>query len=156
MSQVELSRAPAPVADGTHDIADRQPRRRGRPRFFASELLMIFRRRRNIALLFVLAAVPVLIAVSVKLSGHHDRGDSIFGGITDNGLFAALAALLVVMPLFLPLGVAVVAGDAIAGEANTGTLRYLLAVPVGRGRLLAPWSQPAARSSARSCSRRAS
>ena len=29
-----------------------------------------------------------------------------------------------------------VAGDAIAGEASTGTLRYLLAVPVGRTRLL--------------------
>jgi ABC-2 type transport system permease protein len=31
----------------------------------------------------------------------------------------------------------VVAGDAIAGEASSGTLRYLLVVPVGRGRLLA-------------------
>jgi ABC-2 type transport system permease protein len=105
-------------------------------RFFGSELLMVFRRRRNLALLVVLGAVPVLIAVAVKLSGHSERGDSIFGGITDNGLFAALAAFLVVMPLFLPLGVAVVAGDAIAGEANTGTLRYLLTVPVGRSRLL--------------------
>ena len=45
-------------------------------------------------------------------------GGAIFGGITDNGLFAALAAYLVVTPLFLPLGVAVVAGDAIAGEAQ--------------------------------------
>lgn len=98
---------------------------------------MVFRRRRNIALLVVLGAVPVLIAVAVKASGNSGRGDSIFGGITDNGLFAALAAFLVVMPLFLPLGVAVVAGDAISGEASTGTLRYLLAVPVGRTRLLA-------------------
>lgn len=110
---------------------------RGQARFLGSELLMVFRRRRNLALLVVLGAVPVLIAVAVKLSGHHDHNDSIFGGITDNGLFAALAAFLVVVPLFLPLGVAVVAGDAIAGEANTGTLRYLLAVPVARSRLLA-------------------
>ena len=50
---------------------------------------MVFRRRRNIALLVVLGAVPVLIAMAVKVTGHHDRGDSIFGGITDNGLFAA-------------------------------------------------------------------
>ena len=35
------------------------------------------------------------------------------------------------MPLFLPVAVAVVAGDSVAGEANVGTLRYLLAVPVG-------------------------
>jgi ABC-2 type transport system permease protein len=34
------------------------------------------------------------------------------------------------------VSVAVVAGDSIAGEASTGTLRYLLARPVGRTRLL--------------------
>lgn len=98
---------------------------------------MVFRRRRNLAMLAILAAVPVLIAVSVKVGGHAHRGGTIFGSITDNGLFAALAAFLVITPLFLPLVVSVVAGDAIAGEANTGTLRYLLTIPVGRTRLLA-------------------
>lgn len=134
----------APSAPGARPRLPREPVGTGaprrvlkRPRFLTSELFMVFRRRRNMALLVVLGAVPVLIAVSVKLSHQAGRGDSIFGGITDNGLFAALAALLVVMPLFLPLGVAVVAGDAIAGEASSGTLRYLLAVPVGRTRLLA-------------------
>lgn len=106
-------------------------------RFVRSELGMIFRRRRNIALLVVLMLVPVLIASAVKITGHQGRDGSIFGSITDNGLFAALAALLVITPLFLPLGMAVVAGDAIAGEANIGTLRYLLVVPAGRTRLLA-------------------
>ena len=33
------------------------------------------------------------------------------------------------LPLFLPLAVGVIAGDAVAGEANVGTLRYLLATP---------------------------
>jgi ABC-2 type transport system permease protein len=98
---------------------------------------MIFRRRRNIALLVVLGLVPVLIAIAVKLSGSGGPGGSIFGSITDNGLFAALAALLAMLPLFLPLVVSVVAGDSVAGEANLGTLRYLLTVPVGRTRLLA-------------------
>jgi ABC-2 type transport system permease protein len=106
-------------------------------RFFRSELAMIFRRRRNIALLVILALVPVLISIAVKVSGPDQHGGSIFGSVTDNGLFAALAAFLVVTPLFLPLIVSVVAGDTIAGEANTGTLRYLLTVPVGRSRLLA-------------------
>ena len=110
---------------------------RGQARFLRSELLMVFRRRRNLAILVVLGAVPVLIGVAVKVGDHRERGDSIFGSITHNGLFAALAAFLAVLPLFLPLGVAVVAGDAISGEANTGTLRYLLTVPVGRTRLLA-------------------
>ena len=105
-------------------------------RFVRSELSMIFRRRRNIALLVVLGLVPVLIASAVKLSGAGGPSDSIFGGITDNGLFAALAALLVILPFFLPLAVSVVAGDSVAGEASLGTLRYLLAVPVGRTRLL--------------------
>jgi ABC-2 type transport system permease protein len=106
-------------------------------RFLRSELGMVFRRRRNVALLVVLALVPVLIAVAVKVGRHPHRGGTIFGGITENGLFAALAGFLVVTPLFLPLVVSVVAGDAIAGEATTGTLRYLLVIPVGRTRLLA-------------------
>lgn len=131
MSPADLCVAPEPG-----DTPRRSPLR-GRARLLGSEIGMVFRRRRNLALLAVLGAVPVMIAVAVKLSGHSERGDSIFGSITDNGLFAAFAAFLVVMPLFLPLGVAVVAGDAISGEASTGTLRYLLVVPVGRGRLLA-------------------
>jgi ABC-2 type transport system permease protein len=106
-------------------------------RFFRCELGMLFRRRRNIALLVILALVPVLISLAVKLGGRNRPGGSIFGSITDNGLFAALAAFLVLTPLFLPLLVSVVAGDAVAGEANSGTLRYLLTVPVGRSRLLA-------------------
>jgi ABC-2 type transport system permease protein len=130
-------------ADGANPVLAAQqgrPRRvtrlRGQARFFRSELAMVFGRRRNVVLLVILSLVPVLISVAVKVSGHNGPGGSIFGGITDNGLFAALAALLVVGPLFLPLVISVVAGDSIAGEANTGTLRYLLAVPVGRSRLV--------------------
>lgn len=106
-------------------------------RFLRSELAMVFGRRRNLVLLAVLAAVPVLICVAVRAGGREASGGSIFGGISQNGVFAVLAAFLVAGPLFLPLVVSVVAGDSIAGEASTGTLRYLLAVPVGRTRLLA-------------------
>ena len=45
-------------------------------------------------------------------------------------------ALTVELPLFLPMAVAVISGDTVAGEANVGTLRYLLATPVRRSRLL--------------------
>ena len=55
--------------------------------------------------------------------------------LTDGTLFP-LAALAIVLPLFLPIAVAVIAGDAVAGEAQAGTLRYLLVRPVGRTRLL--------------------
>lgn len=110
-------------------------------RFLRSEFAMIFQRRRNAALLIVLGLIPVLIGVAVKVTGtsggRGSASDSIFGGITQNGIFDALAATLAVLPLFFPLAIAVVSGDAVAGEANLGTLRYLLAVPVGRTRLLA-------------------
>ena len=53
-----------------------------------------------------------------------------------NGALFPAAALGIVLPLFLPVAVAVVAGDSIAGEASAGTLRYLLVRPVGRTRLL--------------------
>ncbi|GIG56358.1 ABC transporter permease [Longispora fulva] len=99
--------------------------------------MLIFGRRRNWVGLAILAAVPVIIAVAVKIdSPEGPSGGDFFSSITSNGLFVALAALFVELPLFLPLAVATIAGDAVAGEANQGTLRYLLAVPVTRIRLL--------------------
>jgi ABC-2 type transport system permease protein len=107
-------------------------------RFLRSELRLMFRRRRNLAGLAVLAAVPVLISVAVKLSspGRGGDGPDFFSSITSNGLFVALAALNIELALLLPLAVAAITGDTVAGEANIGTLRYLLTVPVSRPRLL--------------------
>jgi ABC-2 type transport system permease protein len=107
-------------------------------RFLGSELHLVFGRRRNLAGMLVLAGVPVLIAVAVRLSGSDSGGGpDFFSSITDNGFFVALAALSVELPLFLPIAVAAISADSIAGEANLGTLRYLLPVPVHRSRLLA-------------------
>ncbi|TMK15819.1 MAG: ABC transporter permease, partial [Actinobacteria bacterium] len=53
-----------------------------------------------------------------------------------SGLFAPLTALAVTQPFFLPLAASLLSGDAIAGEASAGTLRYLLVRPVGRRRLV--------------------
>ena len=106
---------------------------------FASELLTLFRRRRTQAILAVLAGVPVLIAVAVKLSSapRPGEGPPLLDRVTQNGLFVGVTALIVSIPLFVPLAIGVVAGDTIAGEANLGTLRYLLLAPAGRTRLLA-------------------
>src|SRR3954469_2085469 len=115
------------------------PRVRGvSTRFLRSELRLIFGRRRNQAGLLVLAGVPVLISIAVKVSspGRGDDGPDFFSSITENGLFVALASLTIELGLFLPLAVAAIAGDSVAGEANIGTLRYLLTVPVHRARLL--------------------
>ena len=113
------------------------PRARVSTRFLRSELKIIFGRRRNIAGLGVLAVVPVILAISVRLSSPNGEGGvDIIRGITGNGLFVAFAALALELPLFLPLAVSAISGDSVAGEANLGTLRYLLAVPAGRTRLL--------------------
>jgi ABC-2 type transport system permease protein len=106
-------------------------------RFLRSELKIIFGRRRNIAGLGVLAAVPVILAVSARLSSSDQVGGPAFiSAIVGNGLFVAFGALALELPLFLPLAVSAISGDSVAGEANLGTLRYLLAIPAGRTRLL--------------------
>ncbi|NUP58907.1 MAG: ABC transporter permease [Pseudarthrobacter sp.] len=112
--------------------------RRSRFSLLGSELKVLFGRRRTWALLLALAAIPVLIAVAVRLSSGvaPGRGPAFLDRITQNGLFVAFTAMLVSVPLFMPLAVGVVAGDTIAGEANLGTLRYLLVAPAGRVRLL--------------------
>ncbi|MER5851617.1 ABC transporter permease [Streptomyces sp. NPDC002012] len=110
-----------------------------------SELTTTLRRWRTLALLGVLAAVPVLIGIAVKIETNHGSSPGPGGGgggpaflsqVTNNGLFLVFAALAVTLPVFLPMAVGVVAGDSIAGEANAGTLRYLLVAPAGRTRLL--------------------
>jgi ABC-2 type transport system permease protein len=81
----------------------------------------------------------VLVAVLVQLTGPGapaGGGPPFLSAVLTNGALFPLAALAIVLPLFLPIAVAVVAGDAVAGEAQAGTLRYLLARPAGRTRLL--------------------
>jgi ABC-2 type transport system permease protein len=114
------------------------PRRQWGRGLLASELGVLFRRRRTWAMLCALAAIPILIAVAVRLSSTvpPGRGPAFLDRITQNGLFVGVTAMLVSVPLFLPLTVGVVAGDTVAGEAGLGTLRYLLAAPAGRIRLL--------------------
>src|SRR4051794_29015832 len=110
-------------------------------RLLRSELRLVFGRRRNIALLAALACVPILIAVAIRLAGgdggpRGGDGPAFIGQIAGNGLFVAFTALVVTLPLFLPLAVSVAAGEAVAGEAPTGTRRNLLLVPVSRTRVL--------------------
>jgi ABC-2 type transport system permease protein len=110
-------------------------------RFLRSELRLVAARRRNQVALAALAAVPVLMAVALRADGPDPAGRG--GGpafvfdVLDNGYFVALAGLTLEISLLLPVAVAMLSADAVAGEAGQGTLRYLLAVPVGRTRLLA-------------------
>lgn len=113
---------------------------------FRSELGITFRRWRTLALLGVLAAVPILVGVAVRIEtsdgetlgggGGEAGGPAFIAQVTNNGLFLVFTALAATLPFFLPMAVGVVAGDSIAGESSAGTLRYLLVAPAGRTRLL--------------------
>jgi ABC-2 type transport system permease protein len=103
------------------------------------ELRKMFRRPRTWATVAVLNALPILVAVLLVLTDLAPRpgeGPPFLSAVLRNGTLYPLAALAIVLPLFLPIAVAVVAGDSVAGEAQAGTLRYLLARPAGRTRLL--------------------
>lgn len=107
-------------------------------RLFRSELRLALGRRRNGALVAVLCCFPVLIGLAVQHSPTTPGdGPPFLSQVTDNGLFLVFTSLTVLLPFFLPLAVAVAAGESVAGEASIGTLRNLLVVPVSRTRLLA-------------------
>jgi ABC-2 type transport system permease protein len=126
------------AVDTRHAPRVARPAAAASARLLGSEMRLILGRRRNRAGVLVLAAVPILVAVAIRVSGPGDAGEgpTLVSAVTSNGIFVALTAMSVEMALFLPLAVAVLAGDTIAGEANLGTLRYLLTVPVDRTRLL--------------------
>ncbi|MBV6698646.1 ABC transporter permease [Kitasatospora aureofaciens] len=138
-----MSRAEAlPVLSGAVTSGRRPQTAAGFLALFRNELHLTFRRMRTLVLLGILAALPILIGVIIKVNTDSPRGGgggapSFIAQTTQNGLFLVFTALAVALPVFLPMTVGVVAGDSVAGEAATGTLRYLLVAPAGRTRLLA-------------------
>jgi ABC-2 type transport system permease protein len=120
---------------------------RGHLKFFSNELRLVFFRRRNQLLLVVVVLFPLLIGIGLKLAAPQNHGGggggpasggaAFFNQLAGNGVFLTFIALSLLLILVLPVVIAVVSGDSVAGEAGYGTLRYLLAVPAGRTRLLA-------------------
>jgi ABC-2 type transport system permease protein len=103
------------------------------------ELLKLVRRPRTWLMVALLCLLPTVVAIFLKTSGVAPRpgtGPAFLSAVLSNGALFPAAALAIVLPLFLPVAVCVVAGDAVAGEAQAGTLRYLLVRPVGRTKLL--------------------
>ena len=139
-----MSTAEAPARPGPAPAAPAAARNPARAwlRLFAAELRLVFRRRRNLLLLAVTAVFPVVIGIALRVAAPHPQGGNgpgvaFFNQLAGNGVFLTFIALSTLLVLVLPVVVAVVAGDSVAGEAGYGTLRYLLAVPAGRTRLLA-------------------
>lgn len=83
-----------------------------------------------------LAGLAILPVVILATSPSSAGGPVFFDYIRRNGLFAALTVIALIQPFFLPLGTALLSGEAVASEASAGTLRYLVARPVGRSRLI--------------------
>lgn len=100
------------------------------------------RRRTQMALAFMVL-LPLIILVAFQLdNGGDDEGGE--GGefsrladlATAGGANFTLFTLLVSSGFLLVVVVALFCGDTVASEASWGSLRYLLAIPVPRARLL--------------------
>jgi ABC-2 type transport system permease protein len=103
------------------------------------ELVKLIRRPRTWISIALLCALPILVASFVAarhLAPAPGQGSAFLSAVLRDGSLFPAAAMALVVPVFLPVAVAVLAGDSVAGEASGGTLRYLLIRPVGRTRLL--------------------
>jgi ABC-2 type transport system permease protein len=95
------------------------------------------KRRRTQFGFLILFVLPVIIAIAFKVGGHTSDGGPALVDLASTGAsnfalfteFASVGFLLVVI-------VALFCGDTVASEASWGSLRYLLAMPVPRARLL--------------------
>lgn len=109
-------------------------------RLVRTELAKQVLRPRTWVAMGFLAAVPVIIAVALRLNPPNFEGGAegrYFYLATQSGLFLPVAALLLMSGFFLVVVICMFAGDSVANEAGWGNLRYLLVRPVRRGRLLA-------------------
>jgi len=111
---------------------------------FATELRRQASRRRTQFTLGFMLLLPLIILLAFEFGrsngggGGGSRGQ--FAALADiatsGGLNFALFTLLVSASFLLVVVVALFCGDSVASEASWGSLRYLLAIPVPRGRLL--------------------
>jgi ABC-2 type transport system permease protein len=145
---------PAPDSPATGLPAELPARRRAPlGRLLLAEVRWIFRRPRTLAVLALLAALPVITGIAVDLTldgggapvdagpagagpGASDGGPPIFVTMATSAFVLPLGSLMTLLMLMLPLTVAMASGDALAGEQSHGTLRGWLLAPVSRGRLL--------------------
>jgi ABC-2 type transport system permease protein len=103
------------------------------------ELRKLFRRPRTWVTIGLLCLLPAIVAgflASTRIAPPPGQGAAFLSAVLQSGSLYPAAALALVLPIFLPVAVAVVAGDAVAGESTAGTLRYLLVRPVRRTALL--------------------
>ena len=102
-----------------------------------TELVKNLRRTRTYVAYGILALIPIIMAVAIDLNPPKGRGEGrLLLLASQSGLLLPGFALRVTSAFMLVIVVALFGGDAIAGEASWGNLRYLLMRPVARGRLV--------------------
>ncbi len=107
------------------------------------ELYKIFRRPRTYISFGIITAIVLVIQLAM-LSDGKSFLSFIMSGVNEqfdiqgNVLNGYLVTYIILQSLLIhiPLLVALVAGDALAGEANAGTLRLLLTKPISRAKLV--------------------
>ena len=106
------------------------------------ELIRQLKRRRTLVMGAILTALPFVLVAAFAIGGTPDgRGNQItlMDTATASGATFAAVNLFVSAGFLLVIPVALFCGDTIASEASWSSLRYLLAAPVPRARLL--WSK---------------
>ncbi|MFD7547483.1 ABC transporter permease [Streptomyces sp. NPDC059578] len=109
------------------------------------ELVRQLKRRRTLVMGAVLGLLPFVLAVAFAIGGNPgERGEgadriSLMDTATASGANFAATCLFVSAGFLLVIPVALFCGDTVASEAGWSSLRYLLAAPVPRARLL--WSK---------------
>jgi ABC-2 type transport system permease protein len=108
------------------------------------ELFKIFRKPRTYISFGAIAAIIFIIQLGLKFDGKSYL-ELMLGDLSDsfdipyskilNGYFVTFVILNTLL-IHVPLLVALVAGDLVAGEANMGTLRLLVTKPVSRVQLM--------------------
>ncbi|WNI14566.1 ABC transporter permease [Actinacidiphila sp. ITFR-21] len=130
--------APGPAAPPAATAPGYRPGRTLRLRVEARRQL---RRRRTIIVGVLLAALPFILMAAFAIGGTpHDSGaagPTLIDTATASGVNFAATCLFVSAGFVLVVPVALFCGDTVASEAGWSSLRYLLAAPVPRARLLA-------------------
>jgi ABC-2 type transport system permease protein len=104
------------------------------------ELRRQFKRRRTIGVLVLMAALPLILIGALQLGGADEAEANSRVNLVDvataSGLNLTLFVLFATTGFFLVVVFALFFGDTVAVEASWGSLRYALATPVPRARLL--------------------
>ncbi|MEV6109725.1 ABC transporter permease [Streptomyces sp. NPDC051940] len=113
--------------------------RSGRTLPLRVEAVRQLRRRRTLVMGGVLAALPLILVAAFALAGDPGGRNSeitLMDTATASGANFTATVLFVSAGFLLVVPVALFCGDTVASEAGWSSLRYLLAAPVPRARLL--------------------